>query len=194
MESKEERTYYTYVIYERGKDFAGEFVYVGSTINPTQRYHCHMLKVKGNSGPKLYRHLRKVGEENIVMKVLEVVVGSKRDAALSENWWYHFLGAGLNTEEPCSEILIGSKREYNRQKIREARERSPKTLRELNTAHKREWRKTNRDRECEAQKRYRDRHRERIDWSCGRHYTNATRWGHFGTIMHKKYVSSLPPR
>ena len=53
--------------------------------------------------------MRECGPENFVIRPLELIHGTKEEAAFSEQWWAKFLGAGLNMLTAGVTVLCGGK-------------------------------------------------------------------------------------
>ena len=163
----------TYVMHEEGCNFAGEFTYVGRTIRTLgERLSGHRNRAKSGKEARVHRHMRDRDPRRFVMRLFEVVEGTKEEAASSEQWWKSFLKAGLNTVEPGAYTLSGGKKGYykaNRDRLAELGKKYQEENRDVIAKRQKNYWKENREVLAEKKK-YRDENREKILKGKKEHY------------------------
>lgn len=160
-------------------------IYVGSTTQSLCRRkveHKSRSKNKIKSNYKVYKHLNKIGWENVDIVLIEKYPCNDKEVMHKrERYWIELLGASLNTSIPT-------------RKIKEWVEKNKDKLKN----YKKEYRKQNKEKIRKQQKEYQKKNKQQISSNrkikitckCGSIFSVYNKCRHLRSKKHKKFIEN----
>ena len=195
-----------------------ELLYVGSTINFTQRKYAHKRNCDNTNNHtynlKLYKTIRDNGGWDMfnMVVVKEFPCENKRQAEAEEDRCIREMKASLNTQRAF--ITPEERVEYMKQYILENKDKIKEKTREYYIENQdkykqfyienkdeikeknKKWKLENRDKLCKKNKEWRDRNKEKnyekFECPCGGKYTHLNKARHFKTKLHQNFLKNNP--